>query len=96
MTGPALVFQGRGAGLGKKMGGDSNSPFDYTLFCAEECKTPEGRRTELGPLGKFMPNQGGARTAFCPNCRHVIVVGKSGQVDHYLPFEALQGAKVGA
>jgi hypothetical protein len=95
MNGPQLIFQGQGAGLKRKLGGDMNSPFDYTLLCAGECKTPEGNRTELGPLGRFLPNEHGTRTAYCPNCKHVIIIGKAGQVEHYMPFTSLQGMKVG-
>lgn len=62
-----LRFDGQGAGLGTRAGGDANSPFDYTLFCA--CKK------ELGPLGKFSENpESGRRTALCPNCLHVTIV----------------------
>lgn len=69
-----LRFDGAGAGLGKQLGGNANSHYDYTLICT--CKT------ELGVLGLFTPNKAGERSAFCPRCEHVTIVDKNGQTTY--------------
>jgi hypothetical protein len=68
-----LRFDGRGAGLGLRLGGDANSPTDYTIIC--QC---EG---ELGPLGRFPPrnernepDESGFRQATCERCAHTTIV----------------------
>jgi len=92
-TGPQLVFEGQVAGTkasltGKRHGGDANSPFDYTLYCS--CLVAEGERkghaTCLGPLGRFIPNESGSRTAYCPDCGHVTIIDKEGQLVLHAPF----------
>lgn len=67
-----LRFDGQGAGLNKQLGGNANSPTDYTLIC--KCEAT------LGPLAKFMPNKDGIRTALCPKCEHITTVDKDNAI----------------
>lgn len=71
-----LRFDGQGAGLNKRMGGNANSASDYTLICTCE--------TELGVLARYFPNDSGARSVFCPRCHHITIVNAEGQVTAYV------------
>lgn len=71
-----LRFDGQGAGLGSRKGGNANSLTDYTLICS--CQA------ELGPVAGFFPNADGVRTVFCPKCQHITLVNKEGQVAGYV------------
>ncbi len=87
-----VVYEGSVAGLrqhGKKegAGGNTASPFDYTVYCTCEA---EGKPTHLGPLGRFTQNAQGMRTAHCPVCNHVTIINKDGQVTGYVAFALLQ------
>ena len=63
-----LRFDGDGCGLGyRSESGDRNEPANYMLFCGS-C------HHELGPLGRFMANKDGIRSAFCPQCEHATCV----------------------
>lgn len=85
MSGPTLKYEGNQAGLreGGSRSGDRSNPFDYVLYCS--C-TIEGKPTNLGPLGRFRPNESGQRTAYCPNCSFVTVINKEGQMFLHAPF----------
>lgn len=70
-----LRFDGEGAGLGRQeRTGDHNNPANYTLICT--CKK------ELGPLGRFLPNKDGHRSAYCLVCKHITIVSKDGGVSY--------------
>lgn len=81
-----LRFDGQGAGLGKREGGNANSLADYTLVCTCE--------SELGPVAGFFPNQEGHRSVLCLKCKHVTVINKEGRVAAYIaaPKEILEKA----
>lgn len=85
-----IVYEGHGAGLKderKTGGGDTASPFDYTLYCACE---REGKPTQLGPLGRFTQNAEGIRSALCHVCNHVTIINKNGKVAGRLPFRLMK------
>lgn len=86
MSGPSLKYEGNQAGLqkGGSRSGDRGSPFDYTLYCS--C-AEEGKPTVLGPLGRFIPNETGQRTAYCPRCKFITVIGKTGDIQLHAPFK---------
>jgi hypothetical protein len=68
-------YDGEGAGLGRReRTGNAHDPANYTLICT--CKK------ELGPLGRFLPNKDGHRTAYCLVCKHITVVTKDGSVSY--------------
>ena len=80
-------FEGEGAGLGKTQNnGDASSPYNYTVTC--KCGT------FLGVLGGFRANAEGKRSLFCPKCLHATVVGETGQVEGYFPYDANLALKV--
>jgi hypothetical protein len=78
-----IVYVGNRAGLSKDgtRAGDMNSPFDYEIHC--HCKAV------LGPLGRFVANAQGVRTAFCPRCSHVTIVDKAGGIK-VVPFNIMK------
>lgn len=87
-----VVYEGSRAGLNptgdvKGVGGNANSLFDYTLYCA--CES-EGHPTNLGPVGKFVPNAEGQRSALCPKCLHVTILDKNAKVAARVPFNLLK------
>lgn len=76
-----LVYVGNQAGLktaGESKAGDMNNPADYVLQCA--CGI------ELGPLVRFIPNQDGHRSCYCPQCRHATIIAKGGKIT-YIPLQ---------
>jgi len=85
-----LRFDGAGAGLGKRLGGDANSMFDYTLLCVPACVNPQtGKTTELGPLGRYRADGLGRRSALCPICNHVSIVDDTGACHAYIHFDVI-------
>lgn len=70
-----IRFDGQGAGLGERRGGDTASLNDYTLICT--CKT------ELGPVSGFRPNDAGQRSVYCPKCQHITCVDKEVKIVGY-------------
>jgi hypothetical protein len=72
-----LRFDGQGAGLGERRGGNANSLTDYSLVCT--CQS------ELGPVMGFFPNANGDRTVYCPQCKHVTIVDRDGKIAAYVP-----------
>ncbi len=82
-----VVYEGQNAGLrahgAKGAGGDTASPFDYTVYCTCE---REGKATHLGPLGRFTANHEGLRSVLCQVCKHVTIIDKDAQVKAYVPF----------
>ena len=82
-----VVYEGHNAGLrthGKQgAGGNTASPFDYTVYCTCE---REGKPTHLGPLGRFTANAEGLRSVLCNVCQHVTVIDEHAQVKAYVPF----------
>lgn len=79
-----LRFDGAGAGLGKRLGGDANSPADYMLICSCE--------VELGPLARFLENGEGFRSAWCTRCDHVTIV-RGTQVLRVIPLKELEARR---
>lgn len=86
-----VVYEGALTGLRthgtKGAGGNTASPFDYTVYCTCE---REGKPTHLGPLGRFTANAEGLRSAHCPVCNHVTIIDEHAQVKAYVPFALLQ------
>lgn len=86
--GPFLRYDGNMAGLvgaGKKAGGDVNSEFDHSIIC--------GCGAYIGVLGAFQKNESGQRSPYCPECKHLIIVSKEGQIVHYSPYDIAQRKK---
>lgn len=87
-----VIYEGQNAGLrnhgthAKGAGGNTASPFDYTVYCTCE---REGKPTHLGPLGRFTANSEGMRSVHCHVCNHVTVIDKDAQVKAYVPFTLL-------
>lgn len=86
-----VVYEGARAGLGalnnvKGAGGNTASAFDYTVYCS--CET-NGKSTNLGPMGRFVPNAQGFRTILCNVCKHVTIINEHAQVTNRVPFANL-------
>lgn len=71
-----IRFDGQGAGLGERLGGDANSLNDYTLVCT--CNT------DLGPISGFRANDKGERTVYCLKCQHITILDKDIKVAGYV------------
>lgn len=61
-----LRFDGQGAGLGKRLGGDANDAASYTLVC--RCGH------DAGPLARFLLQPSGIRASRCLICDTVTII----------------------
>jgi hypothetical protein len=67
--------------VGKEVNGigDRSNPVSYNLYC--------GCGVLLSCLGVLRPNAAGQRSCYCPKCKHATMVGPSGQILGYAPFD---------
>jgi hypothetical protein len=81
-----LRFDGQGAGLNERLGGNTASLADYTIICT--CNS------ELGPVAGFRPNESGDRTVYCIKCKHITILDKDAKVTSYIaaPKEIIEKA----